>query len=36
MTAWEQTLRTAGSAATAGWSKVCTLAGRIAIANVSQ
>jgi hypothetical protein len=35
MTAWEQTRRTVGSAATTGWSKVCTPAGKMAIANVS-
>jgi hypothetical protein len=36
MTAWEQTLRTMGSPATAGWSKVCTPADKMAIANVCQ
>src|SRR5215470_17582578 len=36
MTAWEHTRRTAGFAATIGWSKVRTSAGRMAIANVSQ
>jgi hypothetical protein len=35
MTACEQTRRTAGSASTTGWSKVCTAAGKMAIANVS-
>ena len=36
ITAWEQIMRTVGSAATTGWSKVRTVMGRMAIANVSQ
>ena len=36
MTAWEQTVLTVGFAATTRWSKVRTVAGRMAIAKVSQ